>query len=398
MSSLPAIWLYGRAANRARAQGLAQRLAAPARALFLGPPGDPSPDLDLGLDPDLALALEACPPRLRPAALVYLDPAEDPPPLDLDCLPCPLLAWPPAGALPPGLTRPLPPGEDEAAREILSQAAQGRHFPWLARVQVNLPLRDLLGRFRPLVEGVEFHPEVGLDAQALDTLGPEDLEVARGLLAGRRVTAHLPFMDLSPGAADTAVGQVASLRLSVAAEWAVGLEARQAVAHLGYWWMIHRDLDAFARRLAEVLGPVAARLAEAGCDLVLENTMEPDPRPLLTAREATAARAGVPVGLCLDVGHVLAFSRTPLAAWWPAVAGHLAELHLHDNDGQDDRHQPPGRGLVDWGFLAREIPRLPRRPVLTLEPHSEPHFWGFLRGLEEVWGPGGLGESPRPPL
>ena len=47
---------------------------------------------------------------------------------------------------------------------------------------------------------------------------------------------------------------------------------------------------------------------------------------------------------------------------------------------------PPGSGIVDWSFIAAKLTELPQPPILTLEPHTEAHFWASLRGLERVWG------------
>lgn len=383
MASALVIWIFGRPASRAGAAPLIRALEGRARLLFIGPAGSPQPDIALHPGLDLAQALESCPPGLRPKVCLSLE--AGPAPRELECLPCPVRGWAEASAPEGG----LPPEPGAAAAALLAEAGRAWEPPWLRKVQVNLPLRDLLGRYRPLVQAANLNFEIGLDAQALDSLGPQDLAQARGLLAGRRITAHLPFIDLAPASADPLAAGVATRRLEAAAAWALDLGAGQVTAHLGFNPVLHRDQAGFCRRLGENLAPLARRLASAGATLALENVFEPDPEVLLQARHELARASGAPAGLCLDVGHALAFSRTDLTRWQRAMEPHLLEVHLHDNNGDDDQHLPVGWGRADWAFLAGALAAMERRPVLTLEPHREPHLWASLRGLEAVMRPGG---------
>lgn len=368
----PVIWLYCTPEQREAAEAVRERLAPPAKAVILGTGGTPPPDLDLGPRPDLGRALEACPAELRPHALVMFN-GDGPPAPSADGLPCPCL----------GCRQGDPAG---IADQALQAAAAGPGLAWLPEVQVNLPLADLLGKYRHLITG-PLNLEVGLHASSLEALGPEDLEQAKALLAGRRLTAHLPFLDLIPGSQDRLVAQASVERLEQAADWALALGAAQAVVHLGFEPHMHRDQEAFAERLAANLGPLAGRLGDSGVTLALENVFEPDPRPMLLCRQALARAGHGHVGFCLDIGHALAFSRTSPADWWEALAPHLLELHLHDNDQSDDQHLPPGRGVADWAMLGRGLAALDPWPVITIEPHRESHLWESLRALERLWGP-----------
>lgn len=369
MDASTVVWLYGTPAGRGRAQKLYRVLAEKARCLYLGPPGEPPPDLDLGPQPDLALALAACPDGLRPGVVIMLDGPDDP---GGDVLPCPVLAW-------DGSVRAT---ADAAAKAI----EDGPVLPWLEHVQVNMPLRDLLGQYRGLVESSPVNLEIGIDAGVLDSFGPAEIDQVKAMIAGRRITLHLPFIDLVPASADPLVAAVAARRLSAAAEFAVEFGAVQAVGHLGYSEVMHRDLEAFVGLYAAAMAPVVRILDSGGCRLCLENTLELYCPPLLQCRQALAEAAGVAVGFCLDTGHAVSFSRTPLEQWWQAFAPDIWEMHLHDNDGSDDLHNPPGSGIVEWDFIARNITDLSRPPIFTLEPHTEAHFWASLRGLERVWG------------
>jgi sugar phosphate isomerase/epimerase len=379
MSAAPVVWLYGTAAERAKAEAWQEHLGGNLRPLWLGPPGDPAPDLDLGSQPDMVPALESCPLELRPKAFALL--AADPP-AGLDALPCPVLA---SGGV-EGADQVLPADPDQAAEAIKLAAKNGRAWPWLGELQVNLPLTMLLGSLRPLVEGAPINLEVAIDAQALDSLNQADIALAREMLKGRRISVHLPFMDLCPASPDPAVGRLSQKRLLDAADWALEMGARVAVAHLGYLADTHRDLQAFCKRLGAMMAPLAKRLHQGGCALALENTFEPAPDVILAARQALLDAGAPQVGFCLDVGHASCFNSTPEETWWQAMGPHIIELHLHDNEGDFDWHLPPGQGRVDWARVKSQIEAMDPRPLLTIEPHREPHLWAYLRAFERIWG------------
>jgi len=75
----------------------------------------------------------------------------------------------------------------------------------------------------------------------------------------------------------------------------------------------------------------------------------------------------------------------PLARRLERRGGRLLTTHLSDNDGEADRHWPPGEGVVDWRGLA-SAPSLRRLGAVMLEvlgPRNKP--WpppaAFLRDM-----------------
>jgi sugar phosphate isomerase/epimerase len=226
---------------------------------------------------------------------------------------------------------------------------------------------------------------VGLDAQALDNLGPGDLGAAKHMLEGRRITAHLAFMDLSPGSRDPKIREISRDRLMAAAEIAGQLEAEQAVAHLGFDHRTNPEPEKWVSRAAPIFAELAERLAELGCRLALENVFEQDPGMHLMLIKAMAQLSPTKVGFCFDAGHALAFSSTSVEKWWDAFQSNLWEMHLHDNRGKGDEHLPVGWGAVNWQYIADGLARIEQRPVITLEPHREPHLWGTLRGMAKFF-------------
>jgi sugar phosphate isomerase/epimerase len=380
----PVVWIYSDATSLKKAKELAKNLEQKAKSLILAPKGVEQADLNLGDAPDLLLALEGCPPELRPRACALVAKKA---PHGIDCLPCPVLGFEEVCAL----EGRLPEDPAQAADMISEMARQEFCPPWLENVQVNLPLRYLLNGYADLARNYPVNLEIGIDAEALDSLGATEVALARELLGDKRLTAHLPFKDLAPASNDPLISRAACERLAKAMDWAYELGAFQMVMHLGYDWRIHRELDQFAKNMRNNLTPLLDKALDRGMSLALENTFEPGPEVLLAVLESLGKPPGL--GFCLDVGHALSFSRTSLEKWWQELKGHLMEMHLHDNMGEDDQHLPPGWGKADWKGLKSWLDDQKDLPVLTLEPHKEPYLWASLRGLLKLWGdPFGTGQ------
>jgi sugar phosphate isomerase/epimerase len=101
------------------------------------------------------------------------------------------------------------------------------------------------------------------------------------------------------------------------------------------------------------------------------------------------------VALALDTGHArisASVSRETLAA-----GSRLKTTHVHDNDGRQDSHLPPGSGTIDWGEWVQALDAIDYRGPIMLEcikylrdkPESlTPEFLGRLRwmcGLERSY-------------
>ena len=45
----------------------------------------------------------------------------------------------------------------------------------------------------------------------------------------------------------------------------------------------------------------------------------------------------------------------------------IANFHVHDNNGKDDKHLPPGDGIRDWTAIMAAIKRVKYEGPLTME-------------------------------
>ena len=153
---------------------------------------------------------------------------------------------------------------------------------------------------------------------------------------------HGPFAELIPCAIDPLARDVAMRRFRQALDAAQALGIRRMVFHGGFIphvyfpeWYVEQSVWFWREFLRDV---------PADMTLALENVMEPSPETLVSI----AAQIDDPrLGLCLDVGHANAeLSRTPVMEWVEVCRPYLRHLHLHNNAGGGDLHDPLKRGTI----------------------------------------------------
>jgi len=120
--------------------------------------------------------------------------------------------------------------------------------------------------------------------------------------------------------------------------------------------------DIEPRLLDRAEGPLRrsiARAADRGVVLALETGYDPLELPSAEGmRRLLDGLAELGLAAWLDTGHVGALANlglTSFDAWWEAIGGRLAGVHLHDVRGLRD-HLAPGAGDLDFRSIARRIP------------------------------------------
>jgi sugar phosphate isomerase/epimerase len=71
------------------------------------------------------------------------------------------------------------------------------------------------------------------------------------------------------------------------------------------------------------------------------------------------------IALALDTGHAHISADTPSETMSAGVW--LRTTHVHDNDGRQDTHHPPGLGTIAWDAWARALDAINYRGPIMLE-------------------------------
>ena len=141
----------------------------------------------------------------------------------------------------------------------------------------------------------------------------------------------------------------------------VRLLVTASVPALGYATIALQEGECEDYPVYHLSGP---RTSESYPDIVLENVLEEEPEYLL---DIVCSADHPRLGLCLDIGHVNAYSAVPVIEWLKRFAPYLRHFHLHNNDGSFDAHAPLDEGSIPMKeFLQRALALCPAA-TFTLE-------------------------------
>ena len=165
--------------------------------------------------------------------------------------------------------------------------------------------------------------------EKFDEVHPKVQEEIAGI--SRRIL-HAPFNELFPCAIDKKARALAAYRYRQAIDLAKRYGAAKVVVHGGYnrglyypVWYVEESIKFWKEFLAE----------DPGMQIVLENVLEEEPGMLLDIVKGVDHPN---LRLCLDIGHVNAYSQVPLMQWLESWKDHLSHFHIHNNDGSWDNH------------------------------------------------------------
>lgn len=186
------------------------------------------------------------------------------------------------------------------------------------------------------LEIAEYCTAWNMDEQFVQT----DAAVREKLAGIGNCVLHAPFNELFPCAIDKKARALAADRYRQAIGLAKGYGATKVIIHGGYnpriyypVWYVEQSVLFWKEFLQD----------DPGVEIVLENVLEETPDMLLNIVE------GVDDGrlrLCLDIGHVNAYSEIPVMDWLAAWAPRLSHFHIHNNDGLSDRHNALYDGTI----------------------------------------------------
>lgn len=172
---------------------------------------------------------------------------------------------------------------------------------------------------------------------------------------------HAPFNELFPCAIDPKARALAAERYRQAVALACRYGAEKVVVHGGFHpliyypeWYVEQSVSFWKSFLKE----------ETPVQIVLENVLEKDPCWMLDVVQAVDDPR---LGLCLDIGHVNAYSQIPVMQWLEKWAPKLSHFHIHNNDGTWDTHRPLWEGSIPMREFIEKAEKLCPQATFTLE-------------------------------
>ena len=235
------------------------------------------------------------------------------------------------------------------------------------RIFVHLPFSKL-DRYMPDLERVKIQPEVYFSGNDLDNLDEEKLDRLAGYLKKENLscTIHAPFYDLAIGSPDALIRDAVERRYRSLIPVIEKLRPLCMVIHTGYdRWRYGSQRDLWLSNATNFLIKLREMFPE-DTKIAVENVFDEGPDVLYEIMNRLGPVRNL--GICLDIGHFNLFSKAPLDEWLERLGDKIMELHIHDNDGREDRHWKPGKGhapvfkLIRWA-KTKDI-------LMTIEVHE----------------------------
>ena len=188
-----------------------------------------------------------------------------------------------------------------------------------------------------------------------------DRVVTNKLDAIGRSTLHAPYTELFPCAIDKKARELAAYRYRQAIDLAKRYGSEKVIIHGGYnariyypVWYVEQSIVFWKDFLKE----------DPGVEIVLENVFETEPQWLL---DIVAGVDHPKLKMCLDVGHVNAYSPISVMKWLELCAPVLSHFHIHNNDGSSDQHNPLEEGQIPMKELLQKMEQMCPNATTTLE-------------------------------
>ena len=177
-----------------------------------------------------------------------------------------------------------------------------------------------------------------------------------------RFVLHAPFSELFPCAIDPKVRAVAAERYRQVIQVAQGYGIDKIVVHGGYnpriyfpIWYTEQSVLFWKEFLHEIPENMV---------FCLENVFEEEPAMLTEiVRQVNDSR----LRMCLDVGHVNAYSKVTVMQWLESCSDIVAHFHIHNNDTSRDAHGQLMDGTIPMKELLAVIHEKCPGASITLE-------------------------------
>lgn len=219
---------------------------------------------------------------------------------------------------------------------------------------------EMAARYGLGLEIAEFCTAMNMDGELFSCF---DSNVRTKMQYAGRFTFHAPFAELCPCAIEPLVREITRKRYLQAIGLAQQYGVNRIVIHGGYLprvyyhhWFIEESVKFWKALLEEV---------PAGIELMLENVLEDDCDLL----PKIVRKVGDPrLRLCLDVGHLhVMLPQVDVLSWLTAWAPHLAHVHLHNNFGDHDTHNPLPEGDIDMEAVLETLANHAPAATITIE-------------------------------
>ena len=227
------------------------------------------------------------------------------------------------------------------------------------------------------IEIAEFCTPWFLDTE-FDQIDPK---IKEKLTCSDRFALHAPFSELFPCAIDPKIRDIATERYRQVISVAKGYGIRKIVVHGGYNPRIYFPI--WYTEQSVLFWKDFVREIPDGMLFCLENVFEEEPTMLSRIiREVNDPK----IRMCLDSGHVNAYSKISVFDWLAECADLIEHFHIHNNDTSRDSHSQLSEGTIPMTELLAAIEDKCRSATVTLElMDAKPSIDWLLKEADLIW-------------
>lgn len=248
-----------------------------------------------------------------------------------------------------------------------------------------IPSLEQLGDFLEFSEkyqaGFEYNdfymPDLLDDSAAIQRIIKGYLDTGRDC---SKDTLHGAFFDVCVNSSDRKIFEVSDLRVRQSMEIARKMGLCAVIFHTNYIvnFRLPFYLNSWLDRNEEYWRGILRDYPEQ--KIFMENMFDDAPGLLaeLAKRMADEERFAV----CLDTAHAL-ISGSPLGTWLSGLKPYVKHVHINDNNGREDLHQPVGSGSFSWDIYDQWVRSFRQKPSVLVEVRGVKDMQRSIKYMEE---------------
>lgn len=205
--------------------------------------------------------------------------------------------------------------------------------------------------YEHIIEKYEAGMEIDSFCQSVMLDDKDEIKRAGEIMRlSERHILHGPFTELYPAAIDPRARRLASDRLNQAYDVCRWLGINRMVVHSGYVPFVYFK-EWHREHSIEFWQEFMSDKAE-DFTVYIENVLDDEPYMM---RELIEGIADKRIRLCIDTGHANAAGNVDICEWLEVLGEYTGHIHLHNNYGSADEHNPPDKGSMDMGKVLEYI-------------------------------------------
>lgn len=178
------------------------------------------------------------------------------------------------------------------------------------------------------------------------------------------ISLHGSSFDLNPGSTDKKVIELTKYRYMQSVEIAKEIGAKYVIFHsqLNPLLSVEKIRKLKLDNQIKFWQDFMNEIDDIDVTILLENEYDENPEEILHIVKSVNSPK---LRICLDTGHILAYSKTSLEEWIVSTKDFITYIHLHFNDGKNDSHSKPSNEQLI--YFKNIIEEAEINPILSLE-------------------------------